>query len=288
MISLFRTPDAGEVPSIMHRIHVGIAVASLLLGFSQPIHAAEPKAQLDELVQKVKARLKTGNTKEADYTEELKAFDTLLAEHKGEKTDDVAQIPFMKGLLYLQIFDNDAKATETLNQVKTEFPGTPTAKKADEALASITSQAEAKKVQRSLTQGAAFPDFEEKDLEGNPLSIGKFKGKVLLVDFWATWCGPCVAELPNVLKAYEKYHGKGFEIVGISLDSDKEKLTAFIKKNNVAWPQYFDGKGWQSKLGEKYGINSIPATYLLDKEGKILAKDLRGEALDKAVEQAVK
>jgi peroxiredoxin len=273
----------------MKRTFAGAAAALvLILGLSQPIHAADAKAQLDELVQKVKAKLKTGKNQEADYTEELKAFDNLLAEHKGEKTDDVAQIPFMKGLLYTQVFDNDEKAKETLGQVKSEFPDTPTAKKAEQALASISSQAEAKKIQRSLAVGAPFPDFEEKDLEGNPLSIGKFKGKVVLVDFWATWCGPCVAELPNVLKAYEKHHDKGFEIVGISLDSEKEKLTAFIKKNKMTWPQYFDGKGWQSKLGEKYGIQSIPATYLLDKEGKILAKDLRGEALDEAVGKALK
>lgn len=140
---------------------------------------------------------------------------------------------------------------------------------------------------KALTVGAPFPDFEEQDLDGKPLSVGKFKGKVVLIDFWATWCGPCIQELPNVLKAYEKYHEKGFEIIGISLDNEKEKLTSFIKAKKLPWPQYFDGKGWESKLGVKYGIDSIPATYLLDKEGKIIAKGLRGDALEKAVEKAL-
>jgi peroxiredoxin len=194
----------------------------------------------------------------------------------------------MKGLLYAQVFENEEKATETLKQVKADFPDTAVAKNADKALASFATQADAKKIQRGLAPGSPFPDFDEKDLDGKPLSIANFKGKVVLIDFWATWCGPCVQELPNVLKAYEKYHDKGFEIIGISLDSDKDKLTSFIKKNNVTWPQYFDGQGWQSKLGSKYGINSIPATYLLDKEGKIIGKGLRGEALEKAVGTALK
>ena len=89
-----------------------------------------------------------------------------------------------------------------------------------------------------------------------------------------------MGELPNVLKAYEKYHQKGFEILGVSLDSDKAKLTAFIEKQKMPWQQYFDGKGWGNKLAGKYGVSSIPATYLLDGEGKIIAKNLRGEALE--------
>jgi len=138
-----------------------------------------------------------------------------------------------------------------------------------------------------LKEGAAFPDFDEKDLAGNPLSIANFKGKVVLVDFWATWCPPCVAELPNVLKAYEEYHPKGFEIIGISLDKDRQKLDSFIKQKQMTWPQYFDGQGWENKLSQKYGVNSIPATYLLDKEGKIIGSNLRGEALDAAVAKAL-
>jgi len=96
-----------------------------------------------------------------------------------------------------------------------------------------------------------------------------------------------VHELPNVLAAYEKYHGKGFEIAGISLDTGRQKLDKFIERKKLTWPQYFDGKDWEGKLGQQHGINSIPATYLLDGEGKIIASNLRGEALDEALAQAL-
>jgi peroxiredoxin len=138
-----------------------------------------------------------------------------------------------------------------------------------------------------LAEGSAFPDFNEKDLNGKPLSVANYRGKILLLDFWATWCGPCVGELPNVLKTYEKHHPQGFEIIGISLDQDEKQLTKFLAQKNIPWQQYFDGKGWENKLASKYGVESIPATFLLDAKGKILGKDLRGEALEDAVTQAL-
>jgi len=143
----------------------------------------------------------------------------------------------------------------------------------------IAQQRETQKIQALFAPGAQLPDFDEKDIEGKPLSIAKFKGKIVLVDFWATWCGPCVAELPNVLEAYKKYHDKGFEIIGVSLDKEEAVFKAFIAEKGMTWSHYFDGLGWNSKLGKKYGIESIPTTFLLDREGKVIAKGLRGPAL---------
>jgi peroxiredoxin len=193
----------------------------------------------------------------------------------------------MKAMLYMQVFENDEKGAELIAQLKKDFPETKPGKNADKVLENMEKQKEAKKIQKSLAEGTKFPDFDEKDLDGKPLSVANYKGKVVLVDFWAVWCGPCVAELPNVLKAYEAHHAKGFEIIGISLDQDEKKLKAFIEEKKMTWVQYFDGKGWGNKLAAKYGVNSIPATYLLDGEGKIIGKNLRGEALEKAVAKAL-
>lgn len=246
-----------------------------------------PSIELKRLLAKIHGRWDEGKTNEVDFTNEFKTFDTLLAEHKSEKTDAVAQILLAEATVYLQLFNDTEKGAKLIKQLKTDFPDTKSAQIADQILAAIQKQNDAKKINDALAVGTVFPDFNEKDLTGQPLSIASLKGKVVLVDFWATWCGPCVAELPNVLKTYEKYHSRGFEIVGISLDKDQTKLATFIKEKNMTWPQYFDGLGWGNKLAVKYGIESIPATFLLDGNGKIIGRDLRGEELEQAVSNAV-
>lgn len=114
-------------------------------------------------------------------------------------------------------------------------------------------------------------------VDGRKVDVAKMRGKVVLVDFWATWCGPCVQALPELKAAYDKFHEKGFEIVGVSLDEDKEALEQFVKERDVPWPNYFDGKGWENELSSKHGITAIPAQWLVDKNGMIVATETRGD-----------
>jgi thiol-disulfide isomerase/thioredoxin len=266
------------------KLPVLLVIASLLLSASIGCAAekSDASAELKALVSKIQQKLRDGKDTEADLAPELKEFDALLAKHKGEKTDEAAQVLFMKAMLYEQVLRDTAKGDALLAQLKRDYPDS-------EQVQALKQQEESEKVRAGLVTGAKFPDFNVKDLDGKPLSVSNYKGKVVLLDFWATWCPPCRAELPNVIKTYDRYHKDGFEIIGISLDRDRdrEKLVSFLKDKKMTWPQFFDGKYWQNELAVKYGVQSIPTTYLLDGQGVIIGKDLRGEALEKAVAKAV-
>ena len=131
--------------------------------------------------------------------------------------------------------------------------------------------------------------FAGTDLAGKPVSLAQYKGKVILVDFWATWCGPCVGEVPNVVAAYNKYHAKGFDIVGVSLDQpgDTAKITAFAKSHQMPWRQIHDTKAANASIARAYGVHFIPFTMLVGRDGKIAAIGARGEDLAPAVAKAL-
>ena len=131
-------------------------------------------------------------------------------------------------------------------------------------------------------------DFQVSDLNGNSLSLKKYRGKVILLDFWATWCGPCLAEMPNVKRIYQKYKDQNFQIIGISLDTDISKLRSYLRREGITWPQYFDGAGWKNSIAQKYKIKSIPRMYLIDGDGNIRQENLRGNVLERAISDLVR
>jgi len=249
--------------------------------------AGKPLQQLQQLITKINGKITQGKRAEADYADELKEFDALIATQEKTKNDETAQIFWMRGLLHVQVFDDPTRGNDYFRKVMKDLPNTQLGRQASNMVANVERMVHLRAIQRELVVGKKFPDFSEVDVSGKPLSVGRFKGKVVLVDFWATWCGPCVMELPNVISTYNKYRDKGFEIVGISLDQDKTAMVNFTTARGMPWPQFFDGKLWENKLAQQYGIGSIPATFLLDAQGTIIARDLRGPELERAVSDAL-
>jgi thiol-disulfide isomerase/thioredoxin len=173
--------------------------------------------------------------------------------------------------------DKDLQNTSIGKKIKEQFDqlsGKPT---------STTAATDAKP-----TVGNVAPDFSATTPDGKKVSLKESLGKVTLIDFWASWCGPCRQENPNVLAAYNKYHDKGFNIIGISLDDNGDKWKEAIAKDKLSWTQVSNLKKWADPIALMYKIEQIPSSFLLDSSGKIVATDLRGEELNAKIESLLK
>lgn len=140
----------------------------------------------------------------------------------------------------------------------------------------------------STNVGQFAPEISLPSPDGKEIALSSLKGKLVLIDFWASWCGPCRKEMPNVVKIYSKFKNKGFEIYGVSLDQDKEKWMEAITKDGINWPQVSDLKYWDNVAAKIYNVQGIPYTVLIDKDGKIIAKNLRGQELEKKIAEVLK
>ena len=136
--------------------------------------------------------------------------------------------------------------------------------------------------------GKVVPDFSATDLDGKPISLQQYRGKVTLLDFWAIWCGFCLAEMPNVKRVYDTYKDQGFDIIGVNLDTDETRLRNYLKENDIQWRQIFSGQKWKSPLAQKYRIRSIPAPWLIARDGTLISRQAKGLRLERLVVEALK
>lgn len=244
--------------------------------------------QKDELVYNQKMEELYGK-----YMDAKRAGDTAVQKKVETAYDSVqqAQSTFTKEYIlkngksvvsaYLAISNAYAYSLEELKGIN---------KAMDPSIASsnyVKKLAERESILLKVEPGQPAPDFTLNDTTGKPVSLSSFKGKVVLIDFWASWCGPCRAENPNVVAAFKKFNSKGFTVFGVSLDTDKEKWVKAIAKDGLVWPHVSDLIGWENAAAKQYGVMSIPANFLIDKEGKIIASGLRGEDLVKKLEEVL-
>ena len=226
--------------------------------------------RISNLMQELK-----GNA-DKDKAEAINArVDEVIKQFITENIDNVA------GQFYLANF----RENYNTDFVKTMLDAIPQ----DKVTSYVSGLREEIELRENVEEGQPFVDFEAPTPDGQTLSVSQVaqNAKVLMIDFWASWCGPCRAEMPNVKATYEKYHAQGFDIIGVSLDEDADAWKKAIADLGMAWPQISDLKGWESHPAQLYGIQAIPATVLI-KDGKIVARGVRGEALAPKVEELLK
>ena len=202
-----------------------------------------------------------------------------LLDNISDESDNLIPVAFLDQLLpfYLQTDDQDA-----INDLLAE--GRPYLKHPAAAPALKQIEAELKKMK---IIGQPFIDIEENDITGQAHKLSEYcgKGNYVLIDFWASWCGPCMKEMPNVKMNYEKYHGKGFNVVGLSFDRTAEAWKRAIREQGLNWVHLSDLQYWNTVAAKTYSINSIPSSLLVDPNGIIIARDLRGEALGRKLKE---
>lgn len=189
------------------------------------------------------------------------------------------------GLLSVSMLNPDGNASsykKVAELINAKLPGSDYATHINGQVSQISAQS-------AVASGTTAPDLEVPNREGKLQKLSSLRGKVVLIDFWASWCRPCRMENPNVVKAYDQYKDKGFTIYSVSLDNSKDKWLEAIKADNLKWDNHVSElKGWQSEAAKAYGVNSIPRTFLLDKDGKIVASNLRGPALEEKLAELLK
>ena len=201
----------------------------------------------------------------ADWEQKAK---TLSAKYPNQTDPD--SVKFISAMV-LANFDPD-KAAALFTDLSQSAKDPVVAAQAKQYAERLTQQTQADKKENAMLANLKKAPLDVKftAVDGSTVDLAKLRGKVVLIDFWATWCGPCMAEVPTVVATYKDLHNKGFDIIGISFDKDKASVLKVTKEKGMVWPQYFDGKGWSNDFGKRFGIQAIPAMWLVNKKGYLV------------------
>ncbi|MDR3061001.1 MAG: AhpC/TSA family protein [Dysgonamonadaceae bacterium] len=244
------------------------------------------------------------NKLEASLKSISEKMNVLMAEYKEASEEDKKSEDFQKSIesryqaisqesndVYKSFIQSNPNSFISVVALNTFAGSTPDVEKIEPVFNLLSSEMKNTKEGKAFSErinnlkkiaiGAIAPEFAQEDPDGKQIKLSDFRGKYLLIDFWASWCGPCRKENPNVVQAYDKYKNKNFEILGVSLDSKKDSWLAAIEKDGLTWPQVSDLGYWKNAVAQQYAVQSIPQNFLLDPNGKIIAKNLRGEDLSK-------
>lgn len=277
MVTLFADPADIEIKSIDSFSNATITGSKSNIEFNKLRTAAKPfEARASALLEKAAAQEKAGNkTALANTQEQIEQLQTQLKnEVYGDyiRKNPTSPIAFFALQQFSGALIDQPEATQKLfNLLPQALRQSPDGRRMETLIGFAR-----------LTQvGSQAPDFTESNAEGQTISLSDFKGKYVLINFWASWCGPCRAQNPTLIKLYNDYKGQGLEILGVSLDKpgEKNEWTDAISEDHLSWPQVSDLRFWNSKVGRMYGVVVLPQNVLVDRSGKIVAKNLTMDAL---------
>lgn len=238
-----------------------------------------------QLTDSVNNVLKTNPEKQAELSNKMQ-YEQQMFQSKQQQfiAQNQNSAALIAALNTIDIQNDFAGFESIVNQLARAFGNSPTVQSLQQ---NYTAMKEQRMAEDKMAPGNMAPDFEEVMVDGTTkMKLSDLRGKVVLLDFWASWCGPCRRDNPHVVSLYEKYKDRGFTVMSVSLDKSKENWIAAIEKDNLSWPNHVsDLQQWSSRVGRIYGVNSIPFTVLIDQEGKIVQTRLRGEALTAELER---